>query len=92
MACRLNAICVGAIAAPGADGADDLRANAVDADVHRREQERCQPLLLMHQSEEDVLTADAIVLERPRFVVLTSPLAENFSPDSTSTLSGRVQA
>jgi hypothetical protein len=51
------------------DGAKDLLANAIDADIYRREQQRCQPLLLTHQPEQDVLTADPIVLERPRFLV-----------------------
>src|SRR4051794_26845559 len=48
-----------------ADYADDLRANTFDGDVEGLEHARGQPLLLAKETEQDVLGADVVVLERP---------------------------
>ena len=48
----------------GADDADDLRADPLDRDVERLQHPRGQALLLAEQSEQDVLGADVVVLER----------------------------
>ena len=60
---------------PGGDllaGADDphhLRAHALDGDVEALQHACSQALLLAQQSEEDVLGADVVVLERPRLLL-----------------------
>jgi putative spermidine/putrescine transport system substrate-binding protein len=51
----------------GADDPDDLRAHALDGDVERLEDAGREALLLTQQTEQDVLRADVVVLERPRF-------------------------
>src|SRR5581483_6549452 len=66
----------------GADDADDLPANALNRDVEALEDAGRQALLLAQQSEQDVLGADVVVLERPRLFLrenhnLPGPLRES---------------
>src|SRR3954463_5653988 len=49
-----------------ADDAHDLCADALDRDVERLEDPSGKALLLAEQAEEDVLSADVVVLERSR--------------------------
>src|SRR4051812_1048316 len=49
-----------------ADDAHDLCADALDRDVERLEDPSGKALLLTEQAEEDVLSADVVVLERSR--------------------------
>src|SRR6185369_11972918 len=48
-----------------ADDPDHLRAHSFDGDVERLEDAGSEALLLAEQSEQDVLGADVVVLERP---------------------------
>ncbi len=48
-----------------ADDADDLRADPFDGDVEGLEDARGKTLLLAEETEQDVLGADVVVLERP---------------------------
>ncbi len=66
----------------GTDDADNLRANALGGDVERLEDAGGQPLLLAQQSQQDVLGADVVVLERARLFLgqddyLTGSLCES---------------
>src|SRR5207248_6164143 len=49
-----------------ADDPDNLGADALDRYVKRLQDTRCQTLLFAKESEQDVLGADVVVLERPR--------------------------
>ena len=53
----------------GADDADDLRAHPFDGDVEGLEDASGETLLLAKQTEQDVLGADVVVLERPRLLL-----------------------
>ena len=66
-----------------ADDAGDLGAHLLDGDVERLEHARGKTLLLAQQAEQDVLSSDVVVLERPRLVLrknddLASSLGESF--------------
>src|SRR3712207_1551025 len=50
----------------GADDAHDLRAHTLDGDVQRLEDAGGEALFLTQQTEQDVLGADVVVLERAR--------------------------
>ena len=68
------------------DDPDDLSAHALDRDVQRLEDARSQTLLLAEQAEQDVLGADVVVLERPRFFLsqddyLAGSLCESLEHD-----------
>ena len=52
-----------------ADDAGDLGAHLLDRDVERLEHARGETLLLAKEPEQDVLGADVVVLQRPRFVL-----------------------
>src|SRR6185437_14711484 len=52
-----------------ADDAGDLRAHLLDRDVKRLEHSGGKAFLLAEQAEQDVLSADVVVLERPRLVL-----------------------
>src|SRR5689334_857689 len=72
-----------------ADDARDLRTHFLDGDVERLEHTRSKALFLAQQAEQDVLRADVVVLERPRFVLrenddLASPFSESFEHSVTS--------
>src|SRR5581483_1897384 len=51
------------------DDARDLGAHLFDGDVEGLEHPRRETLLLAEQSEQDVLGADVVVLERPRLIL-----------------------
>ncbi len=53
----------------GADDPHDLRAYSLDRDVQALQHARGKALLLAQQSQEDVLGADVVVLERPRLLL-----------------------
>ena len=53
----------------GADDADDLRAHAFNGDVEGLEDASGETLLLAEKTEQDVLGADVVVLERPRLLL-----------------------
>src|SRR6201999_760611 len=53
----------------GADDADDLRAHSFDRDVEGLENTSGETLLLAKETEQDVLGADVVVLERPRLLL-----------------------
>jgi hypothetical protein len=66
-----------------ADDSSDLRPHFFHRDVEGLEHPRRKTLLLAEQSEQDVLGADVVVLERPRLVLgedddLASPFSEAF--------------
>ncbi len=66
----------------GADDAHDLRAHALHGDVEALEHASGQALLLAQQSEQDVLGADVVVLERSRLLLrendhLAGPFCES---------------
>ena len=66
-----------------ADDPCDLRPHFLHRDVERLEYPRRETLLLAEQSEQDVLGADVVVLERPRLVLgedddLASPFGKAF--------------
>src|SRR3712207_944050 len=66
----------------GAHDAHDLRAHPLDGDVEALEDAGGQTLLLAQQSEQDVLGADVVVLERSRLLLgeddhLAGPLCES---------------
>src|SRR5207302_11231201 len=66
-----------------ADDPRDLRPHFLHRDVERLEYPRRETLFLAEQSEQDVLGADVVVLERPRLVLgedddLASPFSEAF--------------
>ena len=70
-----------------ADDARDLRPHLFHGDVERLEHPRRETLFLAEQSEQDVLGADVVVLERPRLVLredddLASPFSEAFEHGS----------
>src|SRR4051794_32790102 len=54
---------------PGAHDADDLGAHALHGDVEALEDAGGEALLLTKQTEKDVLRADVVVLQRPRFLL-----------------------
>jgi hypothetical protein len=53
----------------GADDADHLRTDPLDRDVERLEHPCGEALLLTKQAEQDVLSADVVVLESPRLLL-----------------------
>src|SRR5205823_13783450 len=53
----------------GADDPDDLGAHALHGDVERLENARGESLLLAEETEQDVLSADVVVLEDPGFLL-----------------------
>src|SRR6201999_4279323 len=53
----------------GPDDADDLRAHPFHGDVEGLEDTSCETLLLAKETEQDVLGADVVVLERPRLLL-----------------------
>ena len=64
------------------DDARDLRANFLDRDVERLEDTRSKAFLLAKEAEQDVLSADVVVLEGPCLVLgknhdLPCPLGES---------------
>ncbi len=66
----------------GADDPDHLGANPFDRDIERLEDPGREPLLLAQQTEQDVLGADVVVLERARLLLrqdddLTGSLCES---------------
>ena len=66
----------------GADDAHHLRAHPLDGDVQALQHPRGQALLLTQQSQEDVLGADVVVLERSRLLLrendhLSGPFCES---------------
>ena len=72
----------------GADDPHDLRAHALDRDVEGLEHACRQALLLAQQSEQDVLGADVVVLERPRLFLrqddhLAGSLCKSLEHDSS---------
>jgi hypothetical protein len=76
-----------------ADDARDLGAHLLDGDVERLEHPRGEALLLAQQAEQDVLGADVVVLQRPRFVLgedddLTGSFGESF--EHLVSLAGRL--
>jgi hypothetical protein len=52
-----------------ADDAHDLRAHPLDGDVKALKHPSREAFLLTQQSEQDVLSADVVVLERPRLLL-----------------------
>ena len=70
------------------DDPGDLGANLLDRDVERLEHAGRETFFLAEQSEQDVLCADVVVLQRPCFILgedydLTSPLGESLKQPST---------
>src|SRR5579859_962902 len=73
----------------GADDPDDLRPDALDGDVQRLQHPRGQTLLLAEQPQQDVLSADVVVLERAglflgQYDYLTCSLCESLEHGSFS--------
>src|SRR4029450_10585203 len=71
-----------------ADDPRDLRPHFLHRDVERLEYPRREPLFLAKQSEQDVLGADVVVLERAGLVLgenndLAGPFSEAFEQFST---------
>ena len=52
-----------------ADDVHDLGTHGVQGDIHRLQGLGRHPLALMDEAEEEVLGADVVVVERPRFVL-----------------------
>ncbi len=78
----------------GADDAHDLRAHALDRDVERLEHAGRKALLFAQQTEQDVLGADVVVLERPRLFLrqddhLAGSLCKSLEHDCYFSLFGR---
>src|SRR5437016_939786 len=75
-----------------ADDACDLRPHLFDRDVEGLEHPRRETLFLAEQPEQDVLSADVVVLERPRLVLrenhnLPSPFSKAFEQVPSTLLS-----
>src|SRR4030095_10680490 len=52
-----------------ADDAGNLRTHLFDGDVERLEDSRSEAFFLAQQAEQDVLSTDVVVLERPRLIL-----------------------
>ena len=68
------------------DDPDDLSAHALDRDIERLEYARGQSFLFAEEAEQNVLGADVVVLERPRFFLsqddyLAGSLCESLEHD-----------
>ncbi len=68
------------------DDPDDLSAYALDRDIERLEYAGRQPFLFAEEAEQNVLSADVVVLERPRFFLsqddyLAGSLCESLEHD-----------
>jgi hypothetical protein len=93
----VNGIWPGGDLLAGPDDADHLGADALHGDVERLEDARGESLLLAQQAEEDVLSADVVVLENPGLLLgeddhLASPFGEALKHAVLSYLSGTAGA
>src|SRR4029077_7094469 len=80
-----------------ADDPRDLRPHFLHGDVERLEYPRRKTLFLAEQSEQDVLGADVVVLERPGLVLceddhLASPFGKAFEHVTLTLLPSRTTA